>query len=110
MKLFALVLYMCSGVANTCLQPFVFEEKFNSAYDCMIKGYEEGKNKIIEIGPEDVNKNDIKNEIISLCYKEKEYDKIKDFLLTCDKHQNINFKDVNPEIWELLNEYLEELK
>ena len=51
MKLFVLVLYMCSGVANTCLQPFVFEEKFNSAYDCMIKGYEEGKDKIIEIGP-----------------------------------------------------------
>ena len=25
----------------------------------MIKGYEEGKNKIIEIGPEDVNKYDM---------------------------------------------------
>jgi|TARA_R100000455_G_C6208926_1_gene77097 hypothetical protein len=59
MKLFVLVLYICSGAANTCLQPFVFEDKFNSAYDCMIKGYEEGKDKIIEIGPEDVNKYDM---------------------------------------------------
>ena len=55
MKVFALVLYMCSGVANTCLQPFVFQHQFDSAYDCMITGYDESKAKMIEIGPEDVN-------------------------------------------------------
>ena len=59
MKLFALVLYMCSGVANTCLQPFVFEDKFNSAYDCMIKGYEEGKKKMLDVGRKDVNRHKI---------------------------------------------------
>ena len=48
---------------------------------------------------------DFNNIIYSNSEVKKEYDKIKDFLLTCDKHQNINFKDVNPEIWELLNEY-----
>ena len=56
MKIFALVLYICSGVANTCLQPFVFNDQFDSAYDCMITGYDESKAKMIEIGPEDVNK------------------------------------------------------
>jgi len=55
MKVFALVLYMCSGVANTCLQPFVFEHQFDSAYDCMVTGYDESKTKIVEIGEEDVN-------------------------------------------------------
>ena len=59
MKIFALVLYICSGVANTCLQPFVFNDQFDSAYDCMITGYDESKAKIIEIGPEDVNKYNI---------------------------------------------------
>ena len=59
MKVFALVLYMCSGVANTCLQPFVFQHQFDSAYDCMITGYDESKAKMIEIGPEDVNKYNI---------------------------------------------------
>ena len=56
MKIFALVLYICSGAANTCLQPFVFNDQFDSAYDCMITGYDESKAKMIEIGPEDVNK------------------------------------------------------
>ena len=59
MKIFSLVLYICSGVANTCLQPFVFNDQFDSAYDCMITGYDESKAKIIEIGPEDVNKYNI---------------------------------------------------
>ena len=59
MKIFALVLYICAGVANTWLQPFVFNDQFDSAYDCMITGYDESKAKIIEIGPEDVNKYNI---------------------------------------------------
>lgn len=59
MKIFALVLYICSGAANTCLQPFVFNDQFDSAYDCMITGYDESKAKMIEIGPEDVNKYNI---------------------------------------------------
>ncbi len=59
MKIFALVLYICSRAANTCLQPFVFNDQFDSAYDCMITGYDESKAKMIEIGPEDVNKYNI---------------------------------------------------
>ena len=43
MKVFALVLYICSGAANSCLQPFIFEDQFDSVYNCMIKGYEESK-------------------------------------------------------------------
>jgi hypothetical protein len=53
MKIFALVLYICSGAANTCLQPFVFNDRFDSAYDCMITGYDESKAKMIEIGLEE---------------------------------------------------------
>ena len=59
MKLFTLVLYICSAAANSCIEPYVWPDTFNSSYDCMIKGYEEGKNKIVEMGPESVNKYDI---------------------------------------------------
>ena len=59
MKIFTLVLYICSGVANTCLPPFKFAEQFKTPYDCMIKGYDESKLKLIDIGEEDVNKYNI---------------------------------------------------
>jgi len=48
---------------------------------------------------------DFNNIIYSDLEVNKEYEKIIDFLLTCDKHQNKNFKNVNSEIWELLNEH-----
>ncbi len=59
MKVFALVLYICSGAANSCLQPFIFEDQFDSVYNCMIKGYEESKEKMVKIGSDDVNKYNI---------------------------------------------------
>ena len=49
--------------------------------------------------------NDFNNIIYSQEKIKIEHEKAKDFLLTCDKHQDVKFKDVNPEIWELLNEY-----
>jgi uncharacterized Fe-S cluster-containing radical SAM superfamily protein len=49
--------------------------------------------------------NDFNNIIYSNVAVDLEYKKIKDFLLTCDKHQGINFKDVNPEIWNIINEH-----
>lgn len=48
---------------------------------------------------------DFNNIIYSDSRVEKEFDKVIDFLKTCDKHQGIKFKDVNPEIWDILNEY-----
>ena len=48
--------------------------------------------------------NDFNNIIYSQNKIKLEYEKVKDFLNTCDKHQGIKFKDVNPEIWEIINE------
>ena len=47
--------------------------------------------------------NDFNNIIFSTSNITPEHEKCIDFLNTCDKHQGIKFKDVNPEIWELLN-------
>ncbi len=47
--------------------------------------------------------NDFNNIIFSTSNITTEHEKCIDFLNTCDKHQGIKFKDVNPEIWELLN-------
>jgi hypothetical protein len=42
-------------VAETCLPPHVHHLEFDSEYECLMAGYEESLNKIMEIGPEDVN-------------------------------------------------------
>ena len=54
-----LSIIICSQVANTCLEPHVWPTTFNTQYDCLMYGYEESKNKTIEIGRSDVNKFDI---------------------------------------------------
>jgi hypothetical protein len=51
-----LTLLICSQVANTCLEPYPWPTTFDSQYDCLIYGYEESKNKMQEMGKEDVNK------------------------------------------------------
>jgi hypothetical protein len=55
----ALILYMCSAIQKTCLDPYVWPERFNDSYECMIQGYEESGKKIAEIGRKDVNEHDI---------------------------------------------------
>ena len=55
MKIFGLVLYICSAAANTCIEPYKWPDTFNSSYTCMLKGYEESYKKIEEMGPERVN-------------------------------------------------------
>jgi hypothetical protein len=54
-----LTIIICSGVSDTCLQPFTFEPTYNSIYDCMVEGYTKALEKTIEIGKEEVNKHDI---------------------------------------------------
>ena len=54
-----LILYMCSAVQKTCLDPYVWPSRFDDKYNCMVQGYEESGKKIAEIGREDVNKHDI---------------------------------------------------
>ena len=55
MKIFGLVLYICSAAANTCIEPYKWPDTFNSSYTWMLKGYEESYKKIEEMGPERVN-------------------------------------------------------
>ena len=51
-----LSLIICSQVANTCLEPYPWPEKFDTQYDCMVFGYEESLNKMKQIGREEANK------------------------------------------------------
>ena len=46
-----LTLIICSQVAGTCMDPYQWTETFNSQYDCLIFGYEESINKIINAIP-----------------------------------------------------------
>jgi hypothetical protein len=45
----ALILYMCSAIQKTCLDPYVWPERFYDSYGCMVQGYEESGKKIAEI-------------------------------------------------------------
>jgi hypothetical protein len=56
---FMLTMMICSQVANTCIPPYQYNETFDDAYTCMIKGYELSLEKTKEIGQEDVNKYNI---------------------------------------------------
>ena len=55
---FILTLLMCSIVdgKTTCLPPVQSEVEYVDAYECMLDGYNESYNKIVELGREDVNK------------------------------------------------------
>ena len=58
---FILTFLMCSVLEGktTCLPPFQSEVEYKDAYECMLDGYNESYNKIVELGREDVNKYNI---------------------------------------------------
>ena len=58
---FILTFLMCSVIdgKTTCLPPFQSEVEYVDAYECMLDGYNESYNKIVELGREDVNKYNI---------------------------------------------------
>ena len=56
---FILALVICSQVQQTCLPPYQWPDTFDSQYDCLMFGYEESMNKMLEIGREEVNKHNI---------------------------------------------------
>ena len=58
---FILTFLMCSVVEakTTCLPPFQSEVEYKDAYECMLDGYNQSYNKIVELGREDVNKYNI---------------------------------------------------
>ena len=55
MKELILVLYLCSGIANTCMPPYQWPERFDDSFTCMVKGYEEAASKTKEIGRQETN-------------------------------------------------------
>ena len=54
-----LTLYLCSTVANTCLEGFEWPQTYEDMYDCMIAGYNISIDKIESICRFEVNKNDL---------------------------------------------------
>ena len=54
---YILTLLMCSIIdgKTTCLPPCQSEVEYVDAYECMLDGYNESYNKIVELGREDVN-------------------------------------------------------
>ena len=58
---FILTFLLCSVVEGktTCLPPFQSEVEYKDAYECMLDGYNQSYNKIVELGREDVNKYNI---------------------------------------------------
>ena len=55
MKTFFLSMIMCSSIQSVCMQPFVYPTGYDSSYDCLLDGYLKSYDKLIEIGPQDVN-------------------------------------------------------
>ena len=56
---FILTLILCSQTQQICMPPYQWSDLFNSQHDCLMFGYEESKNKMQEIGREEVNKHSI---------------------------------------------------
>tara|TARA_R100001509_G_C4829655_1_gene202849 strand:- start:500 stop:712 length:213 start_codon:yes stop_codon:yes gene_type:complete len=58
MKYF-LFIFLCTGIGGECMPPMEMQQSFDSKYSCLVQGYETSKNMMIDIGEEDINKNDI---------------------------------------------------
>ena len=56
---FALVLFLCSYTADSCLAPYPFPVKFEDEYTCLMEGYNQSIAKMEEIGQEEVNEHSI---------------------------------------------------
>ena len=58
MKFFLFIL-ICSGIHGQCMPPIEMQQSFNTKYDCLVTGYDVSKEMLIDIGEQEVNKNDI---------------------------------------------------
>ena len=58
---FILTFLLCSVIdgKTTCLPPFQSEVEYVDAYECMLDGYNQSYNKIVELVREDVNQYNI---------------------------------------------------
>ena len=51
-----LVMLFCTALYQQCQNPHIMPESYDNFYNCMVAGYEEAKNKTLDIGREQVNK------------------------------------------------------
>ncbi len=49
-----LILYMCSALEKTCLDPYIWPDRFYDQYGCMMQGYEESGKKIADLTTTDL--------------------------------------------------------
>ena len=55
----ALAIIMCSYAYGECMDQYVFPERYESHYECMIAGYEKSLSKMKELGRQDINRNEV---------------------------------------------------
>ena len=56
---YLLSMIICSGLTASCMPPITLKTMYADVYSCMIAGYEEAKSKMILLGPEEINNNQI---------------------------------------------------
>ena len=54
-----LSLILCSGVASECMPAYEWPVQFPDMYECMLAGYEQSTQKMLEIGRTEVNQYDM---------------------------------------------------
>ena len=50
-----LTLFLCSGIANECLEPFQWPVEFDDYYECMQAGNTQAYSKLEQLGRDQVN-------------------------------------------------------
>ena len=58
MKFFLFIL-ICTGIGGECMPTIEMQQSFETKYDCLVTGYDISKEMMIDIGEQEVNKNDI---------------------------------------------------
>ena len=56
---YLLSMIICSGLTLSCLPPITVKTMYADVYSCMIAGYDEAKAKMILLGPDEINNNQI---------------------------------------------------
>ena len=56
---YLLSMIICSGLTVSCIPPITLKTTYEDVYSCMIAGYEEAKAKMILLGPQEINNNQI---------------------------------------------------
>ncbi len=55
----ALAIIMCSYAYGECMDPYVFPQRYESHYECMIDGYQKSLDKMKELGKITTNRDQL---------------------------------------------------